>query len=262
MKQVNYHTHTYRCHHAIGADEDYVKKAIEQGFKVLGFSDHTPWRYKSAYHSRIRMELRSFQSYKKSVLSLKEKYKDQIEIYFGLEAEYFPEYMDWMKEFCVQEEVDYLIFGNHFHYSDEYSQYYPYTGKESFDQYIQDCLDGMDTGLYSYLAHPELIMMNEGLVWNEKVEQGFDQICRKAKELNLPLEYNGAGFMANKWYGESYPHHKFWEIASKYHNQAIVGMDCHDPNALEKKNYIEVLESLKKYDVEIIDTIKMNVFRD
>lgn len=42
---VNYHTHTFRCGHAETVpDEAYLQRAIEQGFTVLGFSDHTPWQ--------------------------------------------------------------------------------------------------------------------------------------------------------------------------------------------------------------------------
>lgn len=40
MKKCNYHTHTYRCMHACGSDEDYVISAIKGGYQVLGFSDH------------------------------------------------------------------------------------------------------------------------------------------------------------------------------------------------------------------------------
>ena len=36
----NYHTHTYRCGHASGKEEDYVLAAIKLGIKRLGFSDH------------------------------------------------------------------------------------------------------------------------------------------------------------------------------------------------------------------------------
>ena len=39
---ANYHTHTWRCRHADGTEREYVETAIEAGFKILGFSDHTP----------------------------------------------------------------------------------------------------------------------------------------------------------------------------------------------------------------------------
>lgn len=38
--KTNYHTHTTRCMHAVGDDEDYVRSAIKGGFQELGFSDH------------------------------------------------------------------------------------------------------------------------------------------------------------------------------------------------------------------------------
>lgn len=260
MKQVNFHTHTARCHHAYGADEQYVLSAISNGFDVLGFADHSPWKYASDYKSRMRMELDVFQDYKKSILSLKEKYADQIEIRLGLETEYFPEYMDWMKEFCIQEGIDYLIFGNHYHHSDERSQYYPYAGAHTFDQYIEDCLEGLKTGMYSYLAHPELIMMNDRLEWDDHVDQQFHRVCALAKELDLPLEYNAAGMMGNKWFGESYPHHRFWKIASQYRNKALVGMDAHSPEGLDRSLYEEAMGQLKQYDVQIVDTIEYQPF--
>ena len=41
--RTNYHTHTYRCHHASGTEEDYIIEGIEKNLKVLGFSDHGPF---------------------------------------------------------------------------------------------------------------------------------------------------------------------------------------------------------------------------
>ena len=38
----NYHTHTYRCNHATGTIEDYVKEAIKANIDEIGISDHLP----------------------------------------------------------------------------------------------------------------------------------------------------------------------------------------------------------------------------
>lgn len=46
--KTNYHTHTTRCMHAVGSDEEYVLSAIKGGFQILGFSDHTPWKYRTS----------------------------------------------------------------------------------------------------------------------------------------------------------------------------------------------------------------------
>ena len=95
----NYHTHTSRCGHATGEDEQYVQCAIEAGIKVLGFSDHTPWP--GLLQPKIRMSEDLLENYVKSLTFLKEKYKDQIEIHIGLEVEYIDEFVpfyEWMKK--------------------------------------------------------------------------------------------------------------------------------------------------------------------
>ena len=105
MRQTNFHTHTSRCHHAYGEDEEMVRAAIQNGFEVLGISDHTCWKYDSDFVAHMRMKLDEFADYKDSVLYLKDRYKKQIEIRFGLEAEYFPKYMDWLLDFCIENEI-------------------------------------------------------------------------------------------------------------------------------------------------------------
>lgn len=42
---ANYHTHTWRCGHAEGSEQDYIQQAIKAGLKTLGFSDHTPYDF-------------------------------------------------------------------------------------------------------------------------------------------------------------------------------------------------------------------------
>ena len=53
--KANYHTHTVRCHHAVGDEREYIENAIDAGMKILGFSDHTPQYFKSGYVSGMRM---------------------------------------------------------------------------------------------------------------------------------------------------------------------------------------------------------------
>ena len=89
QQNFNYHTHTWRCGHAKGTDEQYVQAAIDAGFKVLGFSDHGPYRNRSFLDSR--MDFSQVDEYYQSCNQLKEKYKNQIDIKIGFELEYFDE---------------------------------------------------------------------------------------------------------------------------------------------------------------------------
>ena len=52
---ANYHTHTPRCRHATGTEEEYIQCAIDGGLKILGFSDHTPYWFPEGYYTHMRM---------------------------------------------------------------------------------------------------------------------------------------------------------------------------------------------------------------
>ena len=109
MNKNNYHTHTARCYHASGKDEEYVKAAIQANIKELGFSDHTPWHYDSSFKASMRMPECQLDDYIESIRYLKEKYKDQISILIGLECEYFERYMPWLEKMLKDKQIDYIL---------------------------------------------------------------------------------------------------------------------------------------------------------
>lgn len=239
--KVNYHTHTKRCKHAVGEDEEYVLAAIKGGFKVLGFSDHTPWAYKSDFVPRIRMTMDQFGEYCASIRALKEKYADKIEILLGVEAEYYPEYMDSFKQMLKDYKLDYAIFGNHFYPDDENGVYLGNATNqdEYLDRYVQNCIDGLETGLYSYLAHPDLFMRGRQ-IFDEKAREASYKICKYAKEHDVILEYNLEGArMSAENHNVFYPYPEFWKIASEIKNRVIIGVDAHDPYSLARHEYYD-----------------------
>ena len=65
-----YHTHTKRCRHAVGEDEEYVKAAIAAGVEILGFADHAPMIYPGDYVSYYKMRPEEIDEYFSSLLSL------------------------------------------------------------------------------------------------------------------------------------------------------------------------------------------------
>ena len=111
---ANYHTHTWRCHHAKGTEREYVERAIEGGLKILGFSDHTPYPLPAGYHSPNRMEMDKMDGYVDTVLSLKKEYQADIEIHLGLETEYYPAYWEQLLDFLSDYPVEYMLLGQHY----------------------------------------------------------------------------------------------------------------------------------------------------
>ena len=255
----NYHTHTKRCQHAIGSDEDYVKCAIKAGIKVLGFSDHTPWPYKN-FKSHMRMEESQLEEYISSVEKLKQQYSNKIELKIGLECEYFPEYMDWLKNTYSDLNIDYLILGVHFYPND---QNYKYMHSKPMDDitlnnYLLSCIKGIETNLFSCLAHPDLFLRFVPEIDNKYMEVAV-QIIEKAKEYNMPLEYNlNSKLYKNDNRFEYFnPSDEFWKLVSDYKVQVIIGYDAHYPKFLnDSELYYESKEFLNSIGIKPIKTLE------
>lgn len=98
--RVNYHTHTYRCGHAQGTEEDYVKAAIEGGMEILGFADHCTYLLHPEATQKRCLTLQEFPEYAAAVREAAERHKDQIRVHLGVEAEYFPETFQQLRRIC------------------------------------------------------------------------------------------------------------------------------------------------------------------
>lgn len=225
MMLANYHTHTPRCNHAVGKERRYVERALEGGFKELGFSDHTPYFFgEPGYYSSFRMHPDELEDYVQTLLALREEYAGRIQIYIGLEAEYYPKYFLRLLEYMRQFPMDYLILGQHMLYNEEegVASPRPTADEKLLDQYRGQTLEALETGLFSYFAHPDLFHF----IGDEKVyDRHVRAICRRANELHLPLEYNLQGQRDRK----HYPDPRFWRIAAEEGSEVVIGSDAHAP---------------------------------
>ena len=180
--RANYHTHTWRCNHATGVEEDYVKAAIEQEFDILGFSDHTPQLFPDGYRSGFRMEAGELSGYCSVVRTLQDRYSDKIQIHLGLEAEYYPALFSQLLPLLRDQGIEYLLLGQHF-IGNEQDQ--PYSGAPTVEeavlrQYCAQSMDAMQTGLFTYFAHPDLLRF-EG---DDAVYRSYmRRLCQEAKSV-------------------------------------------------------------------------------
>lgn len=247
-----FHTHTSRCGHAKGTDEEYVLAAIEHGVKRLGFSDHVMIEGLVQYPIRGNYEL--LEDYISSVNSLKEKYKDQVEIHLGFEAEYSKRFLEYYKSLLDSKKIEYLILGQHFNFDEGNSPKYLgdyYESVEELNNYVDHLIEGMETGLYTYVAHPDLfvIMFKK---WNEDCDKATRRICEAAQRLHLPLEINAH---ASKFWDEAksmiYPYPKFWEIVGQYDINVVIGYDAHAPYEIDNDLFYE-FELINRFNLKFL----------
>ena len=224
---VNLHTHTPRCRHARGSERDYIEAALRGGMEVLGFSDHAPILFPGSYYSTMRMFPEQTADYVETLLRLREEYRDRIRILIGFELEYYPDLFAPTLEFLSQFPIDYLILGQHY-LGNEAGSAYVASGTDNpalLRAYVDQCCAGLDTGRYTYLAHPDVFLFTgDAAVYETEMER----LCRRALETGTPLELNllGAGT------GRHYPDERFWAIAGRLGCTAVLGSDAHKPGAL------------------------------
>lgn len=237
----NYHNHTYRCNHAKGSDEEYVVSAIENGYTAMGFSDHAPYIFPKGHKSGFRIDLSYARDYVESVRSLKEKYKDKIDIKLGFEVEYYPQLFEQEIKFLAEFEYDYIILGQHFT-DNEYEQYAKYSGNQTtstatLDKYISQLLLGAKSGYFSYVAHPDLInYIGDKDIYIKKMRYMLEEL----KKINIPIEFNFLGYTDKR----NYPNKVFWEAVAEIGNPVVIGLDAHDPKVYSDK---KSLDEAKKY---------------
>lgn len=222
---ANYHAHTYRCAHAFGREREYIEQAIKGGFQIFGFSDHTPYPFSNGHESGFRISLSDVDSYFTTLTRLKEEYKKDIEIPIGLEAEYYPAEFDGLLSLLSDYPIEYMILGQHIN-GNEYD--YPgYNGDATSDpgrlaDYVRQSIEALETGCFTYMAHPDLINFQGDMeIYCEEMRK----LCRRARELAIPLEINFLGLAE----GRNYPNPLFWRIAGDEGCKAIFGVDAHNP---------------------------------
>lgn len=132
MMLSSYHTHS-TFSDGKNTLEEMVLSAIERGCLEIGFSDHAPMIFDCDWSA----EEGEIERYKEKVLALREKYKDQIKIYLGIEQDYYS---------VPAQGYDYIIGSVHFVYKD--GEYIPV---DINAQAVKDYVDRLYGGdVYGY----------------------------------------------------------------------------------------------------------------
>ena len=222
--RCNYHNHTYRCGHACGMEEDYIRKAIAEGIYILGFSDHSPYPLREGYVSYSRMGVDEISGYCQTLLSLREKYKDYIDIRIGFETEYYPKYFPALLDLYRKHPIEYIIYAGHFIGNEGDDDGFTFCAfdktadKSKMKAYVDNAVAAIKTKRYSIIAHPDMVNFVGDL---DYYRQESARLIRAAKEYSVPLEINLYGMRD----GRHYPNEEFWRVAGTIGARAVLGFD-------------------------------------
>ena len=265
MNKFNYsfHSHTFRCGHASGDIEDYVMEAIHNNFKLLGVSDHV--FLPGISQPGMRGDFSSLENYIETFKSVQITYKNFIKLYLGFECEYIPIYMNYYRHLLASGRIEYLICGQHCTFDDDrnfigYFNYSSLDNYEGIERYKNDVIEAMKSGIFFYIAHPDLFMYTVTKITPE-IEKIVNEIVDASIKYDIPLEMNISGFgrlSIDKEHGTlGYPNEYFWTVAAQKGAKVIFGGDYHTPEAFNNPLFGKLFNNLiEKTKVTFVDEEK------
>ena len=131
-----------------------------------------------------------------------------------------------------------MICGQHCFIKDNKQVFYnsfPHDEK-MIEKYGEDVCKAIQSGLFKYIAHPDLFM-NAYRVWDDKAKEVSRKIIEEALKYNVPLEINCNGIRyhyekqkvsaSGRVLENYYPCVEFWKMVKDYGALGIIGVDAH-----------------------------------
>lgn len=250
---ANYHTHTPRCRHARGEEIKYAENAVARGLQIFGFSDHTPQWFPGDYYSTMRMFPEELPEYCAVVRNLQERFKGLLEIPLGVEAEFYPRTWKELIPRLQDAGIEYMLLGQHW-IGNEFDA--PYSGRPTEDEnilirYCNQVIDAMETGKFTYCAHPDIVRYVGDL---KTYETQMRRICKASKETATPLEINFLGLSI----GRHYPNPLFWQFVGEEGCDVVLGIDAHAPEEVrDKKPEMMAMAMVQEFGLQLLETVPL-----
>lgn len=177
MILANFHSHTTFCD-GKNTPEEMVETALSLGMFALGFSGHAY----IAYDGTTGMDPETTAAYRAEILRLKEKYKDQIAIYLGIELDGYSPAPDYPYDYRIGSVHGIMVDG----------EYKAVDYREDFtNETVQTCFGG------DYYAYAEAYYQAETALapkYNPDIIGHFDLVTKFNQD--------------NKYFDESHPRYQ------------------------------------------------------
>lgn len=243
----DFHVHTNYSNDCSVNMESYITPAIEMGLKGICFTDHVDMDYPG---SSIQFNI-EYNEYVAAIQVLKEKYKDKLEIFTGVEFGMQPHILEQDINYFKEKAFDYVIGSMH---AAKHKELYggDFLQDKSEHQGILDYFEDMlfcvkNFKNYSNLGHIDAIaryVSKGGFVANRYMEY-IEEVLRSIIEAGKGIELNTSG----KRYGlqNFHPEPSIIKLYKQLGGQIItLGSDSHKINAIGY-GFNEALEALQAY---------------
>lgn len=239
--KANWHTHNFRCRHALGDFADYAFAAREAGISVLGISDHCPTP--DDRDCGVRMRHAELQGYIDGFRAARDAVPG-VTLHLGVELEHYRDILPGYAESLLAAGIEYIAGATHFFHLPDGRAVSSWTAPPAEDQpryalaYGDFVVEMIESGLYAFIAHPDLI----GCFcdrWLPECEEAARKIARAARDCGIPLELNTSGYAKHPKTDTGtgaprpqYPWEPFWRAVREEGAAVLVNSDAHRPDLL------------------------------
>jgi len=192
-------------------------------------------------------------NYVQAVQDVQKTYGDKLQIHLGLEVEYYPAIFGELLSVLQDHGIEYLLLGQHWNGNEEGEPYNgrPTDSERQLKAYCHQVMDAMQTGLFTYIAHPDILNFVGS---NRAYKRHIRKLCQEAKSCNIPLELNLLGLQGQR----HYPSPRFWEIAAEEGCDVILGVDAHSPQAMNHPESVQKgLALAKEFGLNVLQTAEL-----
>jgi len=255
---TNFHTHTALCMHASGMPQEYYNQAVKDGCSMLGFSDHCPYPEEMPDRwSDTRMDASELEVYAQSVHAVQAH--ASIPVYFGFECEWDAAWRSWYEDTLLGTcGAQYLVLGAHWVTEGSRHVYVRQIQDAALlNRYINQTIQAMRSGLYAFVAHPDLFMIG-WKKWDAQARACSEALIDAAAACALPIEVNGYGLikppvMTERGERYQYPVDEFWQLAVEKGASVICNSDAHAPEVVVK-NALNARKYAERFGITPVDT--------
>lgn len=242
MQQFNFHTHSIFSD-GKSTPDDVVVEAINQGLKAIGFSDHSPVPFENSF--AIKND--EIDNYITTIRSLREKYKNQIDVYCSMEMDFIPGIVKDFKQTKETLGLDYMIGSVHLVGNDINRLWFIDGSKmETYDEGLYNYFDGdikkgvraffhqynemIETEEFDIVGHFDKIKMhNRGRYFSEEDKWYRDYMMETLtliKEKSLIVEINTRGIY-KKRSDDFYPSTWTFPLMKEMNIPVVISSDSH-----------------------------------
>ncbi len=235
----NFHTHTTYCD-GKNTPEETVKAAIALGFTALGFSGHAHTPFDLSY----AMSHAAADKYYAEINALKAEYCGRIELYCGIEQDYYSDEPVSRWDYVIGS-VHYVLKNGEYIPVDETAQILKDAAIKHYggdiyglvEDYFATVADVVGKTNADIIGHFDLITkFNEGEAMFSESDPRYVDAYRAALikliPYNKPFEIN-TGAMARGYRSVSYPSKQILQDIYNMGGSIAISSDCHDKAALD-----------------------------